>query len=191
MSSWCKQRNAEFVLGVDGSDIQIERAYEYSSKVVPVKSLGYLESVLDSVVSECSGDYIFRLDDDEFFSSTLSEWLSKDTFRHSLYHFPRANLWGDERHFIVNDGLYPDVQVRFSTKAQALGRDKIHCISPFGFGQYVQARILHYKFLVKSYEERREIAKTYELVRKGAGLGEFKRYSLPEDVFDNIEVMEK
>lgn len=191
MSEWCKNRNFEFVLGVDGSDIQVEKAYEFTSKVVPVKSDGYLESVLDDVKSKCSGDYIMRLDDDESMSIGLSSFLTKLDFPHGVYTFSRANLWGDEHHFITNGGLYPDIQTRLFRADLAGGRTQIHRLSPHGFGKVLPLRILHYKFLVKSYEERLEIAKRYETVEKGAGLGEvYKKFNLPEDCFVDLKVLE-
>lgn len=182
MSNWSKEHEWEFLLAVDGSDIQMEQGYDFTPSVFQVKSQGYVESVLDHVMSKCSGDYIFRLDDDEFFSPELSEWLVKtDLKKHQVYSFPRRNLWLDENHFIP--GLYPDTQIRLTTKRKSLGRNVIHNLSPHGFGLTVDKPMYHYKFIVKDYKERKSIAETYERVKKGAGLGEYLKYNLPEDYY--------
>ena len=178
MRDWCDRTNSEFLLAIDGADVP-----EFSSTCIKVRSLGYIESVLDSVIDHCSGDYIFRLDDDEFFSDKLSNWLeqNKSNFEDDVYSFSRFNLWKNEDYFIP--GLYPDTQIRLTTKEKAKGRNKIHNISPYGFGTTLHLPILHYKFLIRSYEERKEIAEKYESVSTGAGFGDYLVYNLPEDYY--------
>ncbi|RPI95498.1 MAG: hypothetical protein EHM40_02790 [Chloroflexi bacterium] len=157
---------AEFVKVVDGTDVH---------------SGGYLESVLDEAVAMCHGDYVLRLDDDEMIGEDFVDWLSRGEFDSGIYTFPRWNLWGDEKHYIVNDMLYPDLQTRLTAKELAGGRQTIHSGSPFGIGMVMSFPILHYKYLVKSYAERKAIAQIYERIVPGAGFGFYKIYSLPED----------
>lgn len=183
MSDWCVSRGWQFLLAVDGDSYSIERAFDFTSYVFPVHSDGYIESVLDKVIDRCEGEYIFRLDDDESISNGLSDWFDYyDWNRHEIYTFPRYNLWLDEQHYIP--GLYPDNQIRFATKAKSYGRNKIHNLSPHGFGYSVtEAPILHHKFLIKDYDERKRIAEIYEKIQVGAGLGNYLKYNLPEDYY--------
>jgi hypothetical protein len=50
------------------------------------------------------------------------------------------------------------------------------------YGTVIKQPILHYKFLIKTYEERLEIANRYESVAKNAGLGAYRVWTLPEDI---------
>ena len=188
ISDWCKETNSEFLLGVDGTPLKVESAFEFTNTVLPVKSLGYIESVLDSVIDNCTGDYIFRLDDDEFFSEGLSTWLKENLgrFTESIYNFPRYNLWKDEKHFIP--GLYPDEQIRLATKAKSYGRTVIHCGSPFGYGQRINHEIMHYKFLIKTYEDRLKQAESIDAIMTGSGLGSYLINNLPETFYRNIGI---
>lgn len=186
MSDWSKKNNVEFVLGVDGSDTEIELAYDYTAFVVPVRSLGYLESVLNDVKSKCTGDYIFRLDDDEFFSENLSKWLieNRGKFTEKAYSFPRYELWKDENHHIFP--LYPATQVRLFSKNGGIEKRTLHSIPSYGYGIFIDRQILHYKFLIRSYEDRKRIAEVYESVHKGAGFGDYLVYNLPEDHYRSL-----
>lgn len=182
MSDWSKKSGWQFLLAIDGSDVNLEQAHDFTPNVMQVKSLGYIESVLDSVIDRCPEGYIFRLDDDEFFSPDLQKWLETSNLKSSkIYSFPRCNLWKDENHYIP--GLYPDTQIRLATKKKSYGRNVIHNLSPHGFGTTIKYPIYHYKFLVKSYEERKYIAEIYEKVRQGAGFGDYLVYNIPEDYY--------
>ena len=157
-----------------------------------VKSDGYLESVLDIAVSHCSGDYVFRMDDDESFSQSLIRWLiEKQYARADHWAFPRAHLWQDGTHYITNAPLWPDVQTRLSLKEMSGNRKEIHSGSPFGTGHTAHlCPILHHKFLIRSYEEREKIAEKYESVKPGAGSGHFGIFSLPEKYLGTLEIAE-
>jgi len=167
MENDAKVIGAEFVRVVDGVDVH---------------SNGCIESVLDQAVSMCHGDYVLRLDDDESLSGGLRRWLQvPSSLASGIYTFPRRNLWGNDTHYITNDLLCPDLQTRLTTKDKAGGRGMIHGGSPFGIGTIISLPILHHKYLVRSYEERKAIAETYESISPGAGFGFYKIYSLPED----------
>lgn len=175
----------EFVLGADGRDAQ-NVAENFSTNVIPVTTGGYIETVLEDVMSRCSGDYILRLDDDEALSEALLEWILKENLTEKTYTFFRANLWRDTKHFIKK--IWPDSQTRLTRKDCSTWSKEIHSISPHGFGVEVPKAILHYKFLVKSYPERIEIARKYESIRDGAGFGEYKKFSLPEEIDNSNDV---
>lgn len=141
---------------------------------------GALEYVLDKALTLCGGDYILRLDDDEAMTPAMVEWLKAGLYTGvDHWKFPRLNLWGGESHALKTPPLWPDHQTRLSVRAKAGGRRTIHAGSPFGGGELAPCAILHKKFLLKSYAERKAITERYERLQKGAGLAVF---SVPEDV---------
>lgn len=172
---------AEFVCVLDDCN----KPDVYGARFASVKSSGYLESVLDEGIAACMGRYILRLDDDEKVSAPLFNWLvSGDYVNADIFTFARVNLWQDEQHVIANPPLYPDFQTRLTVREKAGGRGKLHSGSPFGPGVLMDYPIEHHKFLVRSYEQRKELAERYERIEAGGGLGEYKVFNLPEDVLD-------
>ena len=159
-------------------------------EIVDGREAGVLEDILDNAIAECHGDYILRLDDDETASDGLAQWLkSKEYERGDLYAFPRQHLWRDPNHFIVTPPLWPDYQTRLSTKEKAGGRKEVHAGSPFGTGRIVDHPIIHWKFLVRTKQEREEIANRYESRRKGAGHSPiYQPFNLPEISFAKLAV---
>jgi len=155
-----------------------------ADKYVAVHSKGVIEDVLVEAHQACSGDYVLRLDDDETLSPQailcVAELLPKknDT---NVYAFPRANLWGDERHGIFSGDLFPDPQVRLMPRNREC-RTKVHeGIMP---DVMLSGMILHHKFLLKSCDERRAIAARYEAKQHGCGTGHYLQFSVPEDCFE-------
>lgn len=180
MKNLADSLEAEFIIGADAGCE--EKAKEYSDKVIPVKSKGYIESILQEVLDACTGEYIFRLDDDELVSSELFKWFHETKFSAEVYSFRRLELYQDEYHYISHPSVHPNVNPRMTTKALAVCKDIIHGHFTDGYGTVVEAPILHYKFLLKSYEERLELANKYESIAPQAGLGSYKVWTLPEDV---------
>jgi hypothetical protein len=180
----------EFVLGLDNCENDLIFPKTAIIKIVPVHSKGYLESVLNEVISRCSGDWILRLDDDESMSEKLFDTLQHlDELKGDVFNLPRFNLWQDENHYIVNDPLFPDVQTRLAIREKSNWQDIIHCGGLYG-GQVIDAPIYHHKFLVKTRNERMAIAKRYEQIKSGAGYGPYKVFSLPEDCLEYIHLGE-
>ncbi len=182
---------AQLVLGADGPAasraLQLWQMKAPSACIVEVASKGYLESVHDEVLANCTGDYVFRLDDDECCSPALLEWLQKKEYEASSHwKFARAALWGGTDTFIHSPKLYPDPQTRLSIKSLAGGRDHIHAGSPFGAGLECPAMIEHHSFLIRTLEERRLKAAHYESIKPGAGSGEMLAFQCPEDVYDDL-----
>ncbi len=180
---------AELVLGLDGAKAQASELRTLADVTVNVNGTGILESVLDEVLERASGKYILRLDDDEKVSPALFTWLRGSKYLSgNHFAFPRPYLWGDTAHMLAD--LYPDLQTRLSVKAKAGGRDAIHCGSPYGTGVIVPFAIEHHKFLVKSFDERKQIADRYEQERTGAGWSaEYGRYNLPEMFVRNMQIV--
>lgn len=162
---------AEFVLVVDSAGV------EYVSVPSPishlpiagmVESKGYIESVLDEALTYTHGDYILRIDDDESLSEGLVDWLKQEQYRsHDHWRFPRPHLWQDEYHYLTSPYLYPDYQTRLSVRDKSGGRVGLHALSPYGSGVLAPYPIYHHRFLVRNREQRKEIARKYELIEKG------------------------
>lgn len=181
--------HAELVIGLDNPNAPIE-IVNLADVVVEVKSRGYLESILDEVLDQCNGDYVLRLDDDEKISKALFDWLKSGKYEEGdVFAFPRPYLWGDDKHVLAD--LLPDWQTRLTTWEKSGGRGQIHSGSPYGTGRIIPFPIEHYKFLVKTREQREAIMLRYESVRPGAGKEPcYGMYNMPELYFDKLNIMD-
>jgi hypothetical protein len=100
-------------------------------------------------------------------------------------------MWPDEKHVLANPGIYPDLQTRLGRRENMLGVNYIHAGNPNGTGIVIPYAIEHHKLLVKTLEERKQIADRYESIRPGAGsLPEYARYNLPELFYEDFIVKE-
>ena len=182
---------AEVVFAADGEKaLRVVSDLPTVPQVLLVHSRGFIESVLDEAVKACSGDYIFRLDDDETASRALVEWLTSEEYTESdHWKFPRMHLWPDANSMIVSQHLFPDYQTRLSIKAKSGGRSTVHAGSPFGGGSIAPVAILHHKFLVRSYEERKKTAEIYDREYPGYGTGGMLPFNLPEDFYDKVDIV--
>lgn len=109
--------------------------------------------------------------------------MEKKYIYSDLFAFPRCNVIEGDK-FILNKPLFPDLQTRLTKAEKAGGRKEIHAGSPFGTGTVIPCAIMHDKFIVRSYEERKSIAENYESVKTGCGLGEhYRAFSLWEDFY--------
>jgi hypothetical protein len=174
---------AEFVVGCD----RCEPAECGADIYVPVETRGMIEHALIEAHDACSGEYVLRLDDDETLSAAaifaVADWSRLDSDE-KVYAFPRANLWGDEKHAIVSGSLFPDLQTRLMPRGRE-NRTRLH--QAIDTSSTIPGMILHHKFLVKTREEREEIAIRYEEIDPGGGSGHYLQFSVPESCFD-IEV---
>jgi len=149
-----------------------------------VQSKGYIESVLDDAISLCHDGYILRLDDDERCTDAMVDWLRRAEYLASgHWKFPRVHLWRNDQTCLLNPPLWPDHQTRMSMKHMAGGRTTVHAGSPHGGGTEAPVAIEHHKFIVKTEEERYEIAKRYDMFQQGYGTGGMLPFQLPERVW--------
>ncbi len=185
MAHLATRLSAEFTLLADGQMAQHELK-DYPVHLVPVKSRGFVESVLDYGISCCVGDYILRLDDDERCSPAMIEWLqSRKWEADDHWKFPRMHLWGDEEAVLITPQLFPDHQTRLSVRDKAGNRPYPHAPSPYGGGTEAPVAIEHHKFLVRSRLEREKTATKWHQ-------GDMRVFSLPEDVvLGKAELVEK
>lgn len=182
---------AEFIVALDMTYADLSQ-FTYLQTLSPVimlvHSKGYLESVLDTALKGTKGQWILRLDDDEEMSYAMVRWLqTRQYLTHDVWRFPTAALWPNPRHFITTPPLWPDAHLRLVTWDYAKWDDKIHAASPVR-GKMAPVSILHHKYLLKSYQERREIARNYDKIRLGAGTGVHKPFTLPEECLEEITV---
>lgn len=181
-----QQIGAQVVFAADGPEAVQRLTGLAGVKIVPVQSRGFLESVLDTAVEACDGEYVLRLDDDEKCSPAMKGWLERESYTAAPHwKFARAHLWHSAMFCIMEAPLWPDHQTRLSLKHLAGGRRSIHAGSPFGGGRLAPVIIEHHKFLVKSYKERAAIAARYDSFGIGLGTGGFLPFNLPEDAYPN------
>lgn len=194
MSHLARLLGAEFVIGLDGARAHQSHLGKLATKAVllPAHDVPLQECVMDEAVSQCSGEYILRLDDDEAVSPSLQAWLMNRKYvGGQLFSFPRVYMHPDEKHVLCNDNIYPDMQTRLGLKHLMYGITFIHAGNPNGAGTFAPFAIEHHKLLCRSYDERLAIANRYEAIREGAGsLPEYARYNLPEKFYSELQVQE-
>ena len=182
--------DAELVLGLDREKAQAAPFRKLADTFVDLKASTVVEDVMNEAVQHCSGEYILRLDDDETVSPALRMWLKNKVYLDSfgrLFAFPRVYFYGDEKHVIVNQGIYPDLQTRLGLKPLMFGLNYVHAGNPNGTGVVVPYAIEHHKLLVRSLEDRQSIAARYETAKSGAGTNPvWSRYNLPEFVYPEL-----
>jgi hypothetical protein len=148
-------------------------------------SKGYIESVLEDAISQCSGRYILRLDDDERCSPAMVEWVWTGRYlEHPHWSFPRMHMFPDAESVMLAPQLWPDHQTRLSLKEMSGGRHHLHAPSPFGMGEYAPVAIEHHKFLVRTRAQREETARLWHS-------GGMTAFSLPEDVLKTVKIVSR
>lgn len=189
--------NGELLLGADISKTQetLEVATRYAHRVIPVTCNGSKGIVWNSVAEQAQGYWVLMMDDDEEVSPAMEKWLLQYEWRDypyssSVYSFPCAHLWGDREHFISTSPLYPDCHARLMHKElHTQWGTTIHASNPQGLGKIVPALFLHHKFILKSFEERKQIAETYDQLENGSGTGNsYRPFGLPETHFDEVTI---
>lgn len=129
----------EIVVGVDGktTDRTLEVCRDLADEAFIVSNdYPSGDTGLEAVVTRCRGDWILRVDDDEFIEPHFA-WLkdgilADETYTH--YKMPRLHLSSVEPLQWINDGyLYPDFQLRLFRNDPSLlrfptgGHLGIHC----------------------------------------------------------------
>lgn len=111
----------ELVVGVDSktTDNTFDIAEELSDVVFTIQNDALTcNSGLEALVSRCTGDWVLRLDDDEFPEPHLLQLLPglMESPKFTHYKFPRLHLSRleetGELHWIPDSYLYPDFQMR-------------------------------------------------------------------------------
>jgi hypothetical protein len=194
MQEAARHLHASFVVCADG-----EVAFALCCKqlegatVARVDSRGYLEDVLEEGVMCCPPGYILRLDDDERINARMMAWLEARKYESSdHWKFPRVHIWEEtgapDILGLTNPPLWPDHQTRLSVKEKSGGRFGVHAGSPYGGGTVAPVCFEHYKFAVKSFDERKAIASRYDRYAAGYGSGGMLAFNLPEEALGTLEL---
>lgn len=159
-----------------------------------VSSKGYVESVLDEAIAATSRPFILRIDDDEQISPAMLRWLERGEYREAdHWQFPRQQMWkcpSQRTGCLMTPHLYPDFQTRLSVRSMAGGRSGVHAPSPHGGGEIAPVALWHWKYVVRTREDRLRIAQTYDSYSPGYGTGNMLPFSLPEEAYDEMRVVE-
>lgn len=167
-----RELNAECVFGAHGSDVEAwartRTNRDYGVRLIEVQG-EYLEQMLTPALEACSGNYILRLDDDERCGPGMIEWLRTEQYRkHPNWHFARVHIWPDAEHYIANPPFYPDFQGRLSIPSQAARPVLLHAGPSYpSYPAPLSARIEHHCFMLKSYEERKQLDLKYREIASG------------------------
>ncbi|HEY9686108.1 MAG TPA: glycosyltransferase [Coleofasciculaceae cyanobacterium] len=116
----------EIVVGVDSktTDNTFEVCQGLADELFVIQSDALTcNAGLEPLVDRCHGDWVLRLDDDEFpephFTELIAGVTSSDRFTH--YKIPRLHLCNIEPLQWINDGyLYPDYQMRLFKNERSL-----------------------------------------------------------------------
>jgi len=132
--------------------------------------------------SLCSGDWIFRLDDDEVPSGALLVALSERDERLTHAWVPRRWLWEDG--WLADDPWAPDWQLRLVRPDAARFPGRMHVpIQADGQHAYLEAPIYHLDLVENDHAARAAKARRYERNRPGLRIAGFPlnaAYYLPE-----------
>lgn len=147
-----------------------------------------VERSLPWLHQRCSGNWIFRLDDDEVPSAALLGALDELTANRSLSHcfIPRRWLWQSPDTYLDAPPWAPDYQLRLVRNEPSLVwfPGVTHWpVQAQGAHRYLDAPIYHFDLLSNPLERRRAKADAYEAKEPGrriAGLAFNTAYYLPE-----------
>lgn len=169
----------ELVVGVDGktSDHTFELCQDLADELFIIENDALTcNAGMEALVSRCHGDWILRLDDDEFPEPELMRFkagiLDTDKFTH--YKLPRLHLSSVDPLCWINDGyLYPDFQMRlFQNKPEllkfpgAVGHLGIECAGPKG--RLHTIRLIHLNMAINPRYKREEKLRKY-IIRQNGG----------------------
>jgi hypothetical protein len=133
--------------------------------------------------SLCTGDWIFRIDDDEVPSAALLDLLRAPDERLSHVWIPRRWLWGRQG-WLTEDPWAPDWQLRLTRPEAARFPGRMHIpVQAEGPHAYVAAPLYHLALGISDFEHRAEKVRRYERVRPGLRIGGLPlntAYYLPE-----------
>lgn len=167
----------EVVIGVDSKTTdQTLEVCEQAKADGLIDTLFVIESTaltcnagLEQLVTACTGDWVLRLDDDEFpeplFKSIVNGLIHQDAVTH--YKLPRLHLCTIDPLSWINDGyLYPDFQMRLFKNDPALlhfpgavGHSSIRCDGPQG--KVHSVNLVHLNLAINPRFKREEKLSSY------------------------------
>jgi MMP 1-O-methyltransferase len=169
----------EIVVGVDSSstDSTEQICRDYADKLFRLEPIGSSERALAWLNEQCTGDWIFRLDDDELPSIGLIEALPRLMSDRQYTHYWLLRRWiighGRSR-WIAQHPWWPDWQLRLFRNIWSIVGFPGHlhseytvqgaggCLSPGS--AYPNGSIYHLTLVYQSEERRREKLRLYEQI---------------------------
>lgn len=169
---YVRQFSDEVVVGVDSktTDNTHQACEGLADELFVIQSEALTcNAGMEALVSRCHGDWVLRLDDDEFPEPLLTEILPgllRET-RYTHYKIPRLHLCSIEPLRWINDGyLYPDFQMRLFRNDPALlkfpgavGHMGIECAGPKG--RLNSVNLIHLNLAINPRFKREEKLGTY------------------------------
>lgn len=181
----------EVVLAIDD---RLEESFDrdfrrLGDRVVRAPYLGAVSRAFGWLLSQCTGEWVLRLDDDEVPGSGLAAELERciagdPPITHAWV--PRRWLYPDGAGMLAQWPWRPDYQLRLMRNDPALVSfpGRIHEVaSVLGPCLYLREPIYHADLLFKPFEERLRKVRRYEAIRPGMKLGAVslnEAYYLPE-----------
>lgn len=189
-----KRLDALYVIAGDGEQ-GARLAHKFADVIFRVDANGLQETQIANVAKQIPTDWTLKFDDDETVSDAMRDWLLTREWlsgQDKVFSFPYAWLWGDENHFITSSPFWTDPHARLMpTKYFYDWGTNVHASNPHGEGKIIPVAHKHHKFLVKDFDERRQVAKRYDGFMQGAGTGEhYGKFTLPELYCDKLTVRE-
>lgn len=169
---YIRQFSDEIVVGVDSktTDNTLEACQGLADELFVIESEALTcNAGLEALVDRCHGDWILRLDDDEFpepyFASLVGRAMA--TKRYTHYKLPRLHLCGIDPLAWINDGyLYPDYQMRLFLNDKSLlkfpgavGHLGIECAGPKG--RLNSVNLVHLNLAINPRFKREDKLQTY------------------------------
>lgn len=167
---------------VDGS-LEMARDLEVRAVEMVLHGSSY-ESTLNAIVRDwLDTDWVFWLHDDELVGPAFAQALPSLMNFDRAWRFPHFNLWPDARHYVATPPLYDDLQLRLVPRRMWLDMggwtEHIHA-SPAWPCRVAPCHIWHYKFLVKSLEERERRLASWVDEYPAAGNEHYRAFSIVE-----------
>jgi hypothetical protein len=158
-------------------------------RVIRAPYLGAVSRAFGWLLSQCTGEWVLRLDDDEVPGAGLAAELERcmagdPPITHAWV--PRRWLYPDASSVLAQWPWRPDYQLRLLRNDPALVSfpGRIHEVaSVLGPCLYLREPIYHADLLFKSFEERLRKVRRYEAIRPGMQVGGVslnEAYYLPE-----------
>jgi glycosyltransferase involved in cell wall biosynthesis/predicted O-methyltransferase YrrM len=162
----------EVVIGVDSSssDATEQICSRYADKLFRLEPIGSSERAIAWINEQCTGDWIFRLDDDEMPSTGLVRALPRLLGEREYTHYalPRRWIIGDGLKWISQHPWWPDWQIRLFRNIRSLlsypGHLHSECLVQ-GAGSYVtEGSLYHYTLVYHGESRRHEKLQRYEQI---------------------------
>jgi glycosyltransferase involved in cell wall biosynthesis len=182
----------EIVVGVDSktTDKTFDACQGLADELFIIESEALTcNAGLEELVSHCHGDWVLRLDDDEFpepLFADIVQGLLADPAQRNITHYklPRLHLSSVEPFQWVDDGyLYPDYQLRLFlnrpellTFPGAVGHKGIECAGPRG--KLRSVNLVHLNLAINPRFRREEKLQTYIKRLNGAWVHPVNEHAL-------------